>query len=113
MIGIWPVASVSETPHVALVQWFIAETDKGEKHFVGYNVTDGEGRVSSAIREFDKTTMVGITRSGRLYKLVNESGYNADALHVWHLWRAFNKVESWSDVTEDVLNLNIERPCSS
>lgn len=100
---IWLVAPVEEAPSLILVNWFIAETDKNERHFIGYNITDSEGRVSSPIQQFDKENMTGVTQSGRVYQLRGNPGYNADAMYVWKFWCSVNSVNSWKDVTTEIL----------
>ena len=99
--GLWRTTSVSETPEIVLRRWTIRELDNGDRHFVGYNVTEGEGRVSSKIVEFDPKTMRGKTRSGRVYQLDGESSINIDAEYVWNGWCAMYRIESWKDVSEE------------
>lgn len=100
---IWAVASVAEVPELILSAWQIVETDKGERHFVGYNETDREGRASSAIEQFDLTTLRGVTRSRRVYQLRGKPGIDEDALYVWRHWCSFNGVKSWRYVTNEAL----------
>lgn len=100
---IWATAPVSESPSLELCRWRILETDKSERHFVGYNLTDCEGRVSSAIERFDRENLTGRTRSGRVYRLIGAPGFDADATYVWHGWCAINGVKRWDDVTEKSL----------
>jgi hypothetical protein len=108
-MNVWQASSVEETPSVVLTCWRIFEVttpyhDLPTRHFVGYNETEGEGRASSAIQEFDKNTMQGITRSGRVYRLTGESGMDRDALYVWHRWSQVNHVETVKDITEEFKN---------
>ncbi|MCW5595862.1 MAG: hypothetical protein KIT42_08320 [Rhodocyclaceae bacterium] len=100
---VWAVAPVSETPELTLCAWQIVETDKQERHFVGYNLNDREGRVSSAITQFDPETLTGVTRSGRIYQLTGKPGIDEDALYVWRRWCSFNGVKSWRYVTNEAL----------
>jgi hypothetical protein len=100
---VWKVKPVSEAPQLKLIEWSIVEVAGGERHFVGFNTTDHEGRVSSAVVKIDPATMVGVTRSGRVYQLVGYPGHNEDARYVWNAWRRINSVESWMDVTFKVL----------
>jgi hypothetical protein len=97
---IWATAPVTESPTLVLITWRILETDKVERHFVGYNLTDREGRVSTPIQQFDVATLTGRTRSGRIYQLRGRPGVDADAAHVWHAWCRANDVKRWADVTE-------------
>lgn len=100
---VWAVAPVSEAPELVLSAWQIVETDKGERHFVGYNETDREGRTSSAIEQFDPVTLRGVTRSGCVYQLQGRPGIDKDALYVWQHWRCINGVLDWRDVTDKAL----------
>lgn len=99
-MSIWPASSTEHTPHILLTRWRIYQTETGEHHFVGYNVTEREGRVSSAIQSFDKDTRIGITRSSRQYKLSDTPGVNMDAEYVWRRWVEINNVTEITDVTE-------------
>jgi hypothetical protein len=98
IMPIWPVDPASNSS-ITLVRWRIFETDIGERHFVGFNITDGEGRVSSAIEQFDADARSGVTRSGRIYRLEGPAGRDADALYTWNLWCIANNVKHWDDVT--------------
>ena len=60
-MSIWGPTSVSDTPVLELRRWSVFQDEKGERHFVGYNITEGEGRVSSTIVEFDAATDTGRT----------------------------------------------------
>lgn len=74
-------------------------------HFNGYTFGwHGEGRVCSPVMEFDKNTMRGMTRSGRIYELVGEPGFNRDAEYVWHKWLVLNDVTEFECVTEEFWN---------
>jgi hypothetical protein len=104
---IWPIASVSECPGITLRQWQIFEVQLPQKpnrtrHFVGYSVHDRAGQVSSAIKQFDQTTMRGVTESGRVYQLLGLPGWNADADHTWRRWKSICSITSELDVTGSV-----------
>ena len=87
--SIWKPNDVTTEPHTRLTQWQVFNV-KGEPggddtiHFVGCALY--EGRVSSPVLTYDKTTCRGITASGRIYELVSLPGYNSDAMHVWAAW---------------------------
>lgn len=100
--GIWETSPVTEVPEINLRSWRVIEIEDGTRHFIGYNETEGEGRVSSAIKTFDKKTMRGLTRSGRVYQLVGSAGFNGDAMYVWNRWKQINKVEVEKDVSEEL-----------
>lgn len=91
--SIWSVASVDVEPETKLTQWrvfkVLAKDGLPESvHFVGY--TGWEGRVCSAVQTYDPKTKRGVTRSGRVYELVGQSGYNSDAMYVWSRWYTRN-----------------------
>lgn len=101
--GLWNATSVDVTPVIELTKWQVVEvTPPGtDRHFVGYNVTEGEGRTSSKIVSYDKETQTGTTRSGRKYKLVGETGIDGDALYTFTNWCKINGVESYKDVSDE------------
>jgi hypothetical protein len=103
--GVWKTTSVTETPELNLSQWCVYEIDDNkDRHFVGYNETEGEGRVSSKIVQFDKESMRGITASGRVYQLVGNPGRNGDAAYVWARWKQINDVMpgSYKNVSDEL-----------
>ncbi len=84
---------------VVLELWCIRQTDSGTRHFVGYDIVNGDGRVSTPVVDFDPATGTGVTSSGSCYQLVGRAGQNRDAEYVWALaTRAWN-VRSWTDIT--------------
>ncbi|AQT53755.1 TPA: hypothetical protein U2L33_006164 [Burkholderia cenocepacia] len=100
---IWTLPSADEAPDVTLSSWRIFEIDAGTRHFVGADVLDFTGRVSSAITVFDRVSLRGQTQSGRVYQLVGRDGWSLDAEYVWKRWCALNEVKSYSDVTSRLL----------
>jgi hypothetical protein len=99
MPPIWNSPASAEQPEYTLVDWCIVETDKGERHLLGYSFGTREGRVSSAIQTLDAETRTGITRSGGVYRLRGAPGSDPDA---WERWRRVNAVTSWRVVTDEV-----------
>lgn len=97
---IWETPPVSDQPSITLVRWSVMETDTGERHFVGFNIEDREGRVSTAIRSFDPATACGVTMSGRIYRLIGPTGYDPDGEWVWALW-AYSQKQRWRDVSTE------------
>lgn len=93
------VRKASEGCDAVLELWCIRETDAGTRHFVGYNIVDGEGRVSTPIAVFDPVTGTGVTSNGIRYQLVGRAGQNRDAEYVWALAAKAWDVKSWTDVT--------------
>ena len=99
--GIWQVASIKDNPEVTLDQWTVRQVmPAGTLHFVGYHHAYREGRVSSAIIRFDPEAMRGVTKSGRIYQLRGDTGFNSDAEYVWDRWCGIpgQGVESWTVV---------------
>lgn len=72
---------------VTLIDWNIVciklPDGGGGEIFVGYSVSDGLGRVSTVIQEFDKEIGKGRTRSGSVYTVIGEPSVpHDDALYV-------------------------------
>lgn len=98
-MNIWPADPVSIEPEVILANWRVMEVDAGTHHFVGRNVHEQSGRVSSAIVRFDYRTMIAETRSGRIYRLQGEPGYDEDGQYVWSWWHLAHCKSDGKDVT--------------
>jgi len=105
---LWVTSPVTETPEIMLVRWQLIRDSNGLVHAVGWNVTEQEGRVSSAIERCDGDQRRLITQSGRVYQLQGPSGYDGDALYVWKSWCALFDVESWSIVTHEYIPPNAD-----
>jgi hypothetical protein len=93
-------------PELTLVNWRVFEVASTEwpeltRHFVGYNLTERAGRVSSAIKQFDKDLMIGVTRSGRTYEIKGKPGHNMDGMYVWDQWCKISKITKIKDVTDE------------
>lgn len=89
--SIWVVDSIEDEPETLLMRWQIFEVN-GNRHFMGYNYAGMEGRVSSKIITFDEKEMRGVTKSGRVYQLVDEPGFNHDADYVLSAWLRLNEL---------------------
>lgn len=98
--GVWNVAPIDVEPEIQLYDWQVYEVD-GLRQNVG--ARSSSGRVSSAIVTFDKETMRGVTKSGRVYELVGLPGMNMDAEYVWSTWKVINKVTSEQNVTRELI----------
>lgn len=91
---IWKPTPKTLEPETVLANWKVfLVPDSGNSegdtiHFVGSTLAwYSEGRVSSAIQEFDPETGCGISRSGRVYTLAGESTHlSRDAEYVWNRW---------------------------
>ena len=91
-MSIWTPPTVAQAPGLVLSGWraykVLIPANQGlvTAHLVGYNETDGEGRVSSSLVRFDLESRCGATASGRVYRLTNHEGLGADAEYVWAKW---------------------------
>jgi hypothetical protein len=100
--GVWATASVTDQPSLTLAAWSVRRVSNGNTHFVGWCHENCEGRVSSAIVEFDAQTRRGRTKTGRVYQLAGTPGNDGDAEYVWQRWLLINEESSWTDVTAEV-----------
>ncbi|WP_109479701.1 hypothetical protein [Paraburkholderia sp. C35] len=98
-MSIYLSSDVSELPEIYLELWSIRETASGARYFVGFDVEQRDGRVSTPIVELDCVRRVGVTESGRKYFLLGRTGHNSDAEYVWKWCVANWRVESWKDGT--------------
>ncbi len=96
--------AVSDQPCINLVRWRILRTEGDECHFMGFNVDDQDGRVSTTIVQFDAERLRGITSSGRVYELHGPPGLDPDAAYVWRIWAKVNRVTKADDISEDVIS---------
>lgn len=97
--NVWAQPSIEAVPTKMLDSWSIVKVveakispDQFEFHFVGRDVNECNGAVSSKIVEFDPQRMQGKTQSGRVYQLVDGPGRDADADYVLHSWCRMNQV---------------------
>lgn len=100
---VWSVPDVSTEPDMSISNWQIIETQSGSRHFVGSDVRDFTGRVSTAIQQFDPTALRGVTSSGRVYQLVGPRGCSSHGQYIWERWCMVNGVTCYSDVTAELL----------
>ncbi len=107
---IWTPPPVAEAPGLLLSGWRAYKVFVPEKyghptaHLVGYNETDGEGRVSSALVKFDLATRCGVTASGRIYRLTNHEGLGGDAAYVWNKWVGIYQAQVLETLSLEALN---------
>ncbi|MGF6902586.1 hypothetical protein [Paraburkholderia sp. GAS348] len=97
---IWRPRPASELPGIPLSRWRIFETKGGSGHFVGVDMFDSSGRVSSPIVTFDPVILQGTTQTGRIYEPVGRKGSSLNVDHVWMRWSELYEVTSYTDVTE-------------
>jgi len=88
---------------VVLERWSIRETSAGTRHFLGFNLVAGDGRVSTPIQSFDPVTRTGVTKSGSTYSLVGPAGQDKDAEYVWSCIEKAWKIEQWRDITAQLV----------
>jgi ATP-dependent Lon protease len=105
VMPLFNIASVQEEPEESMIHWSVHEVscnDSSNKthHLVGYIARQRLGRVSSAIQAFDRDKMCVKTRSGRIYHLEGQPGFNSDADYVWARWKAINAVKDDVNVTD-------------
>lgn len=100
---IWKPRPTSEVPSIVLSRWRIFEMEDGTRHFVGVDMFNSSGRVSSPIVTFDPVTMQGVTHTGRIYELVGSKGSSLTVEYVWMRWCEMYEVTSYTDVTERLL----------
>jgi hypothetical protein len=99
---LWETLPTSAEPVLSMSSWRVFELADGDRHLVGVNERNLEGRVSSAVEQLDVSTLVCRTGTGRLYRLVGRPGAHSDASYVWQYWVEREGVTSWTEVTADV-----------
>jgi hypothetical protein len=100
----WKPRPASELPRIPLSRWRIFETEDGSRHFVGVDMFDSSGRVSSPIVAFDPVAREGTTHTGRIYELIGPKGSSLSVDYVWSQWCEMYEVSSYTDVTERILD---------
>ncbi len=79
LLGLRKVASPADEPVSVLTQWRIFRAAGASNHFVGVGA-NGLTRTSTDIVNFDATTLTGVTRSGRFYRLEGPPAVDEDAM---------------------------------
>ena len=100
--SVWKASPVSERPQIDLERWQVMQLPNGDRHFVGWNATEREGRASTKVDVFDAATRQGRTSSGRVYRLCGPSSHDGDGVHTWHRWMRVNDVTDFVDVSAEV-----------
>lgn len=98
-----PIYAAKRGDKVILERWSIREVSSGARHFVGFNIVRGDGRVSTPIVSFDPVTRTGRTITGSTYELVGRAGRDNDAEYVWGIASKAWKIEHWRDVTSELV----------
>lgn len=101
-----PVLSSDQNSEETMILWAVYEiSDRGNKyrHLVGYVPDRQTGRVTSAIKHFDKNSMRLKTESGRVYKLDGEPALKDEMRPVWTEWKNKYHVDNDIDVTHQYI----------
>lgn len=94
--------SAKDIPVIFLERWSIRETPSGNRYFVGFCTELCDGRVSTPIVSFDPRTRIGLTESGREYRLMGRAGFDKDADYVWNCVVSVRKLARWADITKQL-----------
>ncbi|MFM0553588.1 hypothetical protein P0D69_21795 [Paraburkholderia sediminicola] len=101
-MSLYQVSANGEGEEVFLERWSIREGDKGTRHFMGYDVVQCDGRVSTPIKSFDPLVRIGRTATGRKYHLLGKAGADKDAEYVWSWAAKAWDITSWKDITPEL-----------
>jgi hypothetical protein len=85
-------------PEAILSGYRVFASDDGH-HFAGFNQVTERFRVSTSIVKWDPDTMIGITRSGRRYRLGGPPDDSGSAEAAWLAWSTNNGISEFTDVT--------------
>jgi hypothetical protein len=95
---------------IALRRWRVMEVEMHDGsrslHVWGHDVSNGLGRASSPIVDFNSDAMSVTTISGRNYQLIGLPGNSRLGKHAWIKWCSSNGVVAEQDVTSEYLNIN-------
>ena len=113
--NVWRTVPVSLVPEKWLDSWSVikvvkvaAHPEEFGFHFVGRNVEECNGAVSSRIEQFDPVTMTGVTRSGRVYRLMGLPGFDPDAEYVLGYWLKRGQAEAVNGTDEFIDHYKID-----
>ena len=99
--GIHRIQPVATEPETGMSQWtmYLVTDVHGDKtrHLVGS--ANGEGRVTSPIKAIDTGRRTATSESGRLYRLLGDSGSDSDARYVFDNWLQLTQTRVVRDVT--------------
>jgi hypothetical protein len=95
-------------PPVTLRRWQVIEvTTQGgsrSRHLLGHDVANDEGRISSAIVNFQLESMTATTASGGRYRLAGLPGHSRKAQPLWEQWCRDGGVVAQHNVTNDYMD---------
>lgn len=92
-----------------MILWSVYEIEDGNNkshHLVGYLPKRQTGRVTSAIKQFEKNLMKLITSSGRIYQLDGPPALNGENKLIWSEWKEKYSVDNYIDVTHQYLTMH-------
>ena len=99
--GIHTIAPIGAEPETRISEWalYLVTNARGvrTRHLVGR--ANGEGRVSSPIKTIDVHTRTATSHSGRLYRLVGDSGFDYDGCYVFNTWLRATRTTVVREVT--------------
>ncbi|MFN4350513.1 MAG: hypothetical protein ACK4F6_06890 [Hylemonella sp.] len=100
---IYKVDSVEAQPHSPLKRWRIFSVRQANgvrsRHLVGYAPEEGAGRVTTSLVRLDMSRREATTRSGRVYLLEGDPGFDDDGQWLWDNWLRVRSVTHSQDVT--------------
>ena len=101
---VWPVSDDPTEAPTVLTDWTLFELPSGARHVAGCTTHPREGRVTSAVVEFDIASLRVVTDSGRVYLLRRRGhGLNLDAEYCWNIWKSHNGVTECRNLTREVI----------
>lgn len=103
--SVWSVPNPDAQPEIILKRWQVMQLPNGDRHFVGWNAGDREGRASTKIISFDPVKRRGKTVSGREYELDGQTGRDGDGMHTWSRWLKVNGTKEFVDVSSEYQDL--------
>ena len=102
--------AANESIKATLRRWRVMEIESHNgartRHVLGHDDVNSMGRTTSAIKEFDKESMIVTTKSGSNYKLIGLPGNSRLGKSAWTNWRSKNLIASELDVTKEYMNID-------
>lgn len=107
--GFWISTPFSQQPRIVLLRWRAWEVqvpvyDAPTWHLIGYLEAEHCAKVSSAVAFVHMDTEEVTTKTGRTYALKGPASIDADAAHLWDLWRRRHGAVVLREVTTDILD---------
>lgn len=90
---------VKDAPAICLGNWSVVEIN-GSHYFVGQDLTDHEGRVSTKIVRYDLNRKIGTTLSGRRYHLIGEHINPEGNVKVFQDFKKIHNIKQYRNVSE-------------